>query len=532
MLTEQKIKELRSKYNIPEQGIASSSMQKSSTETIARRRLLASEYDKKREESKSRLAETWEDVKQMGSSIKNRFIAGADKIQKIKEAKASGEQGNLSSGFQAFGAGAGAVSQSLGDIFTGIVKGALSPEQEEAVKTKVGEVATSVMENPAVDWTVKQYVKAYQESSPEVQRNLEAGFNQVMLALDVFGAEGARQGIKKTIETGLDVMQKGKQILGEGVDTAIKTTKEITPKIIKGTEKAFSKKPPTSLEAVGQVLQGKPQDIAQGVKSFANIGVEDVKTFKDLGAKIKGKIVELSKQVDADLAVDTTKRKLNNLALEAKSVGGKLIKSNPVKDAIDHLVEVYTKVGEKVKATNMKELLSQAKKEGLTSLEINQLARDYGMEFGSKAFNKMGDALTSVNAKLYENTRKALKDLARQGIKGEGAKLADQTMSSLYNTERLIKKNIEAVNKLKQKIDEMGLVEKIGHSITKYTDKLSGGSLRGLIGGLLPRGAGYKVMNALDLEEVLQRNLKIIQDAIKSGNDKDIIKILEKLNKQ
>jgi hypothetical protein len=65
--------------------------------------------------------------------------------------------------------------------------------------------------------------------------------------------------------------------------------------------------------------------------------------------------------------------------------------------------------------------------------------------------------------------------------------------------------------------------------VTKYADLLTGGSIRGLVGGLLPRGAGYKVMNALDIEAGLEKNLKIIQDAIKAGNDADVVKILKKL---
>ncbi|MEI6288343.1 MAG: hypothetical protein WCJ54_06595 [Actinomycetota bacterium] len=62
-----------------------------------------------------------------------------------------------------------------------------------------------------------------------------------------------------------------------------------------------------------------------------------------------------------------------------------------------------------------------------------------------------------------------------------------------------------------------------------HGDILTGGTIRGLVGGLLPRGAGYKVMNALDIEKNLSRNLKIIQEAIASGSDKEIINILKKL---
>ena len=68
-----------------------------------------------------------------------------------------------------------------------------------------------------------------------------------------------------------------------------------------------------------------------------------------------------------------------------------------------------------------------------------------------KAFSKLGEPLTSVNAKLFENTRKSLKDIARNTIKGDVAKQADELMSKLYNTKNLISKNVEAVAKLRQK---------------------------------------------------------------------------------
>lgn len=513
--TQEKYEQMRQSLGVSEEN--------STSERLARHRLLAAQREKTKQ---GRLSETWGDIKQMGLDIKSRFTEAADEVPDIKIAKAKDEQGNLRSGWQAFGAGAGAATASIGDMFMGLGKMALSQEQEDAVKKKVEDTAVAVMENPAIDWTVKQYVKAYKESAPEIQRDLKAAFNTAMLTLDVFGAEGARQSIKKIIDTGMDVMKKSTSIASEGIDA----TKEAATNIIKEGKDVLTGKPPTPLGAAGQILQGKTKDIKSGIQTIAEISTEGVKTFDDLAKNIKNKIGKLAKEVDADLGIDKAKRKLKDLVVEAKTVGGKIIKDNPVKTAIEHLEELYTKIGDKVEAANIKELLARAKKEGLTNLEINQLARDYGIEFSSKAFNKMGDALTSINAKLYENTRTALKDLARQGIKGEVAKLADKTMSALYNTEKLIQKNVEAVNKLQQKIKNAGLLEKVGNKITKYANVLSGGSIRGMIGGLLPRGAGYKVMNALDLEELLQRNLKIIKDAIESNSDDAIMKILNKLD--
>ena len=103
-------------------------------------------------------------------------------------------------------------------------------------------------------------------------------------------------------------------------------------------------------------------------------------------------------------------------------------------------------------------------------------------------------------------------------------------MSSLYNTQRLIDKNIEAVNKLQQKIRQRGLLEEVGYNLSKYSDVLSGGTLRGIVGGLLPRGVGYKVLNAIDIEKSLQKNLEIIQKAIKSKSDDELNRLLKSLD--
>jgi hypothetical protein len=329
----------------------------------------------------------------------------------------------------------------------------------------------------------------------------------------------------------------GIKAVGEGAEAAAKAAKGIAETGFKTTQRATEKvmkkvgtPAPTPLKAAGEILQGETDDVARGVKGLSTLDTEGVKTFKDLGVKIKSKITELARQVDDDLNLDETKTILDNLGTSAKTKAGTVVTTNPVKTALGQLEELYIKTGDAVGAQDIKELLQTAKASGLTKAEVNDIARLYGQEFGEKAFSKMGDPLTSVNAQMYENTRKSLKEVARAGIGGEAAKSADAAMSTLYDTQRMVKKNIEAVNKLQQRIRERGLLEKIGHGVAKYGDLLTGGTVRGFIGGLLPRGAGYKIMNALDLEESLAKNLKILQDAIKSNSDKEIEKILKNLS--
>lgn len=317
-----------------------------------------------------------------------------------------------------------------------------------------------------------------------------------------------------------NVAERGKGAFDAGVANTKRITEKLMPAI---------KPEPTALEAVGQVLQGQTKDIKSGVKSLSSLDTKGVNTFSGLKTKITDKITELSQKVDADLALDPTKRKLVDLVVNTSSKGGKIVKLNPVEDALNQLDELYIKTGDKVGSQNIREVINEAKINGLTNQEVNDIARTYGQEFSSKAFGKTGEPLTSVNAQMYENTRRGIKSVARSGIKGAEAQKADKLMSDLYNTQTKITQNVEAVNKLRQKIQERGLFEKFGHALSKYGDILTGGSIRGFIGGLLPRGAGYKVMNALDLESALSKNLEIINKAIKSGSEADIEAVLKNL---
>lgn len=411
------------------------------------------------------------------------------------------------------------------------VFGALKAVLPQGFKNDIKSFIQSVATNPKVREDIIEPLSRVAKENPQSAQAAQ-DLLDIASAIPVVGA--GIKGVQQTAKQGTRLAKagvSGVEAVGTGARTLAGDVKNVA---LKSGEKlqGITTKAPTPIKAVGQVLQGKADDIATGIKSLSALDTTGVKTFQELGGRITSKIKELSRQVDTELAKDTVKKTLDDLFINAKTKAGEIVQIRPVENALNQLDELYAKIGDTVRQADIQDLMNIAKTEGLTTLELNNLAREYGMEFGSKAFNKMGDALTSVNAQMFENTRKNLKDLARSGITGNAAKVADETISSLYNTQALIKKNIEAVNKIQQKINERGLLEKIGNTVAKYGDLLTGGSLRGFVGGLLPRGAGYKVMNALDIEEVLQRNLKIINDAIKSGSDKELINTLKKLNKE
>jgi hypothetical protein len=477
------------------------------------------------------LQEAGQDIKQTYSGLKDVFNRTKQDIGQIAEAEVAGEQGKFRSFAQTIGRLAGGVSSGIGELFKGATKVALTQEGEDKLKSGLGTAIEKIVPiaqklDEMSGSPVGTFMKNYESLDDKTKRDVDSLLGVTQLAFDLATAGTTKKvgqiGVEKGVELGSKAVDTGIGAVEKGTDLA----KRATSKIIKST----ATPPPTPLKAVGQVLQGKTEDIAKGVKGLSKLDTTGVKTFKELEGTIQNKISDLAKQVDSDLALDATKKPLQNLIISSKSAGN-IVQINPVEKALKQLDELYTKIGDTVESANIKELLQTARTEGLTNLEINDIARVYGQQFGQKAFSKMGDPLTSVNAQLFENTRKAVKKIARQGISGKEAKMADEAMSNLYNTQRLIKKNVEAVNKITQKINERGLFEKIGHAVAKYGNVLTGGTIRGVVGGLLPRGAGYKVMNALDIEKALQKNLEIIQSAIKSNSDKEIVNLLKTIDK-
>ena len=477
----------------------------------------------------SRFKETLGDIGQTFSNIKGSVVDTGKKILESAAATKRGEQGVVRGLTQATGLGLGGASKVVGDAFVGGIKGLLSQKQEDKLKEKVfGGVKTAIPPlieaDKAIGSPVAKIVERYGQLDENKKRDIDALLGIGNFALDFAGFFAT----KKLVSGGKKVISEGLEQTGDVIGAVGKAGREIAEETIGGAKKVISP-PPSPLKAVGEVLQGKTGDIKAGVKAFSEINTAGVKTSKELSTTLGKRIKKLSEQVTKDLGKDTTLTKLKNLVTTQTTKLGKKVKTNPVETSLNHLEELYTKIGDNLAKAEVGELLTKARRVGLSKNEVNEIAKVYGIEFGKKAFSKRtGEALTSINAKLYENTRSALKSVARSGITGSKAKAADEAISQLIRTKRLIDKNIGAVAKLTQKIRERGLFESAGHLLSKFTNVLTGGALRGAVGGLLPRGAGYKTLNALDLEKFLEGNLKIIKEAIEAKTDDAIIDILKK----
>lgn len=462
------------------------------------------------EKLKSRLGSgtTSPETPSQGGFISNVKEAVGQRVQNIKDIRQEGLTGvrqNLPV--------AGQVAGGVGDVLGETLMSGLKIITPKPVEKLVASGVQKVFGSQPVQDVAGQY-EQIKTQYPEATRAIESIFNIGSLLPVASGAKVATK--------------VGGKVLQEGAELAITKIPRATEKLITMTKEGIT--PVISKEkAIGEVLQGTTQDIKKGTAGLSLVDTKGIKTQQQLYNAIDSKIPEFAKVVDNEFAQDTTKKLLNDLMITKPTKAGGTVSVNYVDNALNQLAELYTKTGDAVKQADIEDLINIAKTDGLNKLEVNDIARTYGQEFGEKAFNKMGDPLTSINAQMFQNTRKGVKEVARSGLTSDVAIKADEAMSKLYDTRALVKKNVEAVNKLMNRIEERGLVEKIGYNVSKYADILTGGSLRGFIGGILPRGAGYKTLNALDLEALLERNLKIINEATKAKTPSQFKEITSQL---
>lgn len=275
----------------------------------------------------------------------------------------------------------------------------------------------------------------------------------------------------------------------------------------------------------GTITQGNKADIDKAKAALSNIDTTGIKTYDDLQNTLGTKIKVLSEKLDNTLSKNTTTTKLKDLGTDIK-VGDSTVTHNHVKDALSELRDHYSAINDPVGKAKIDQLTAKAKNTGLTVQEINNLAKEHGSTLN--AFNANGQAASGLTKQAAENTRSGLKTTARSLFNDKTYEAADEQLSNLLRTKKLVSDVGEQVNKLKQKVNPRGLGEKAGRLLFQVTDKLTGGGLKGYIQSFLPRGDGLKTMNALDLEKGLGKNLKLLRAALDAPKE-TVVQKLENL---
>lgn len=276
---------------------------------------------------------------------------------------------------------------------------------------------------------------------------------------------------------------------------------------------------------VGTVIQGKTADIEKAKAALSNIDTKGIKTYSDLENTLDTKIKTISEKLDTALDTNKATTKLKDLGTDIKA-GESTISHNYVKDALGELKAHYRAINDPAGEAKIDQLTNKAKTEGLTVKEINNLAKEHGNTLN--AFNANGQAASGLTKQAAENTRSGLKTTARNLFGNEAYKGADEQLTNLIRTRNLVDGVNEGVNKLKQKVNPRTLGEKAGRLLFQATDKLTGGGLKGYIQSFLPRGEGLKIMNSLDLEKGLGKNLKLLRGVLDAPKE-DIVTKLQDL---
>ena len=303
---------------------------------------------------------------------------------------------------------------------------------------------------------------------------------------------------------------KGLQV---GVEDGVKTVEKISEKqAVKAAEKATKE----SSRLTTSIINGKIKDIPVAQKVLTSIDTKAIKTYSDLKNVLKNKTDDLLKEVNSLLVKDKNLYKPEKLSL-TKKVGLKEVNKDFVSEAIDHLESVYKTSNDIVNTERMSQLRNRLKKTGISLEDVNNIAKEYGVEIGQKAFSKTGEPLTSVSARAAENTRKGIKETLRElSPDKKSLDSLDKQASESIRIEKLVSSVDEGVNRLAGKIKQEGPIMQTGRTVGKFAGKAvdiaTGGIARNFLTSFLPSNIGNKVMNFVDLEKNLNKSLKRLKE--------------------
>lgn len=442
-------------------------------------------------------------MSRLGTDLLNRAKTVGEQFKQIGEAEGAVETTAQAAQtpLRVVGQAAGAVGDVIGAGVNAATGGGLDKLGEYIATTETGQQLGSLLSK-------------LQQEQPEIAAALGDVFNIGTIGVGGTAAKPVAKAVGKGVAKGAETAIAGAKATGGFLKEGISPT----PTLGKALEES----------AVAKTAK----EISQFQKALSAVDTTDVKTFADLNAKFKEAIPAISRQVDDELLKDTNVYKIEDLLIPQVTKAGKEIKTDYITRALDGLDDLYTKLGDDVAKADVQDLMAKAKTEGLTRLEVNNLARQYNSEYGSKAFTATGDIKQGFNAEVYESTRKGLKDIARGGLGGEQAEALDESLSAIYDAQRLAERNANAVQAMKTRIEEKGWVGKGIRGAFDVSDLLTGGAVRALRDTVLARGNAQKLQNVLELENKLKKNLEVINKAMKAKTEAQATKILDSLPKK
>lgn len=295
----------------------------------------------------------------------------------------------------------------------------------------------------------------------------------------------------------------------------------------------FGKNAQATEDTIGAITQAsEPEDRAAATAAFQDVDTSGkIPVYSVLSSRVQDAIDKNQSIVDKEHSTNTTPVKLKDLGQKISvNVGAtsKLSRTvNYVKDGISQLKDFYNKTGDVENALRMSALEKKATTTGLTSSEINGLAREHGRVLNG--YNANGELASGLKKQAAENTRTGIKTTARGFLSSDAAKLADQKTSALIKLKGQLDDVQKGINNLANKVEKRGIIKKIAGKAASGINFATGGAPKAFFQKLfLESNIGNKSGNYMDFEERLQRNLKIL-NRLNGSTDSDVEKFLRNL---
>lgn len=317
------------------------------------------------------------------------------------------------------------------------------------------------------------FSKSYQQGQQEgLAENLGIGLSSAAKGLGA--GEPIQAGAYALGKTLPDAAMWTAPYLAKGAGVTTKAAANAASNIIKPIPETAQ-----TSKIIGQIMQGKREDIPQYRKALSQIDRKDIASPDDIVGKLTQKTDQAMGAVNSILDKHTAKYSGSQLE-QVVSKDGDAIKQNFVKDAIIDLRKNYQVKRDAASVARMDALmdriqpstgidpltLGQKVPEGITPREINDLAKEHGTNLN--AFTPDGKINTEVQKGL-EATRSGLKKTVRGIVNDPSLKALDESAADLIKTKDQLSLLSEQANRIDQRMADLGIVGKAWNKAVRFT---------------------------------------------------------------
>ncbi len=445
----------------------------------------------------------------------------------------------------------GNVVESTKELGTGITEAITKPEETITGLGKI--LAGGIQSIPGIDTLYNKY--STEKGKATLESNREAFNTLLNYYKDKYGGKNAEEIVRNVADTAyndpvgftLD-LSVALQTTGSVLGTTSKVTKstelakasqtiskigesidpiKVVANTINGIFDSILGKKTTAKQTAAEITQAKTEkDIQASTKALQQIDTANTGGYKALGDKIDDGVKLNSKAVDKTLAQYDDLYKTKDLV--QKSVGG-TVKMNFVKQAISDLKDLYNAINNINAKEAILKLESKMKTIGLTLEEINNLAREYGIQ--NNAFKLNNQLKAGKIAAGYENVRSGLKNTVKTLIPdadvANSIGIIDSQTNALLRTRDLVEKVAQSIQNAANKVSKSNLLTKIAGTVADLINRATGNGVSRFLRSL--QGfSGSTSFNYLELESQLQKTLNTFEK-LNSMSADNIIKNLNNL---